>query len=249
MHSKILGIIGGMGPEATVDLMTKIIRATPAKKEQDHIRILVDNNPHIPCRVEAIMRKGESPGPIMAEMAVNLEKWGADFIVIACNTAHYYLPDVINSVKIPVLNMIEETVEKLKENGIKNAVLLTTVAVLQTKLYEKALDNSGVNLIIPSPIYQEKVAKIIAAVKSGNLIETKRDVDEIIDYCTKKGAEAIILGCTELPMAFNKICKSNIAIYDPTKIIAEAIVKRALYTMDLSAGKLNIADGKTEHAF
>lgn len=227
MQSKTVGIVGGMGPEATVDLMTKIIRATPAQKEQEHIRILVDNNPHIPCRIEAIMRNGESPGPIMAEMAANLEKWGADFIVIACNTAHYYLPNVIDAVKIPVLNMVEETVKELKQDGIKNVVLLATLAVLQTKLYEKALEHSGINLILPSETYQEKVLKIIAAVKAGNFAQTTGYVDEILEYCAEKGAEAIILGCTELPMAFYKTCESNIAIYDPTTIIAQAIVNKA----------------------
>lgn len=227
MYSKTVGIIGGMGPEATVDLMAKIIRATPAKKEQEHIRVLVDNNPHIPCRVEAIMRNGESPTPTMVEMAVNLEKWGADFLVVACNTAHYYLPDIIRTVKIPVLNMIEETVEKLKEDRVKNVILLATIAVLHTKLYEKALNKAGINLLLPSPIYQEKVASVIAAVKLGNLTEASKSIDEIIEYCGEQDVDAIILGCTELSVAFNNIKESAIAFYDPTEIIAQSIVKKA----------------------
>ena len=85
------GIIGGMGPEATVDLMQRIIANTSAIDDVDHIRCIVDNNPKIPSRIKAILEQGgENPGPSMAEMARRLEKWGADFLVIPCNTAHYY---------------------------------------------------------------------------------------------------------------------------------------------------------------
>src|SRR5690554_5524519 len=153
MTTKVVGIIGGMGPEATVDLMTKIIRATPAKIDQEHIRTLVDNNPRVPSRVEAIMQDCPSPGPVMAEMAKNLEKWGADFLAIPCNTAHYYYPDVVEAVEIPVINMIEETLKVLKKDNVQNVALLATTATLATKLYEKKAQVEGINLILPSPEY------------------------------------------------------------------------------------------------
>ncbi|MEL7564433.1 MAG: amino acid racemase [Dehalobacterium sp.] len=227
MRNKVVGIIGGMGPSATVDLMTKIIRATPAKKDQEHIRMLVDNNPHIPPRVEAIMEHGESPGPVMAEMASNLEKWGADFIVIACSTAHFYLQDVLNSVKIPVLNMIEETIEVLKKDGVKNTVLLATIATLKTKLYEKVLNKAGINLLLPEKHYQEKVLQIIKEVKTGHFTEARAFGEEILKHSLEQGAEAIILGCTELPVIFDEIKDSPLKLYDPTEIMAQVIVKRA----------------------
>ncbi|GAH53208.1 unnamed protein product, partial [marine sediment metagenome] len=109
MPEKIIGILGGMGPEATVDLFHKIIKFTPAKKDQDHFRIIIDNNPKIPDRTAAILGKGEDPLPALQETARNLEKAGVDFIIIPCNTAHYFLPQIQKSVNIPVLNMIEET--------------------------------------------------------------------------------------------------------------------------------------------
>ena len=97
-----------MGPEATVDLMQRIIRLTPALDDADHIRCIVDNNPKVPSRIKAIIEgDGEDPGPCMADMGRRLESWGADFLVIACNTAHYYYGAVQKAVNIPVINLIE----------------------------------------------------------------------------------------------------------------------------------------------
>lgn len=228
MGDKIVGIIGGMGPEATVDLLTKIIRATPAKRDQEHIRTLVDNNPRIPSRVEAILGYGPSPGPVMAEMAKNLEKSGAHFLAIPCNTAHYYLSDVKEAVQIPVLDMIEETVKVLKADNIQNVALLATTATIATKLYENKLTEAGINFILPAPEYQEIVMETIFAVKSGDLEGIQKYTDEIINHCLELGAQAVILGCTELPIAYKNKEKYKITFYDPTEILARAIVRDAL---------------------
>src|SRR5690606_12563971 len=99
MRDKIVGIIGGMGPEARVDLMRRIINATPVEDDADHIRMLVDNNPKVPARIKAISDgTGESPAPCLIEMAQGLERQGADFLVIPCNTAHHYYEEVASSV-------------------------------------------------------------------------------------------------------------------------------------------------------
>ena len=90
MKEKVIGVLGGMGPEATIDLFQKIVKLTPAKKDQEHIRIIIDNNPKIPDRTKAILYNGENPLPELVKTAQNLERAGADFIIIACNTAHYY---------------------------------------------------------------------------------------------------------------------------------------------------------------
>src|SRR5210317_1086324 len=107
-QEKTVGILGGMGPEATVDLMRRIIRLTPALDDADHIRCIVDNNPKVPSRIKAIIEgDGEDPGPCMADMGRRLESWGADFLVIACNTAHFYYGAVQQAVNIPVVNLID----------------------------------------------------------------------------------------------------------------------------------------------
>ena len=109
---KTVGILGGMGPEATVDLMQRVIDATPAIDDVDHIRMLVDNNPKVPSRIKALIDvTGKSPAPCMIDMARGLEKQGADFLVIPCNTAHHYYSDVAAAVDIPVINLIELTAD------------------------------------------------------------------------------------------------------------------------------------------
>jgi aspartate racemase len=120
MEEKIVGIIGGMGPEATVDLMKRVIRATPAADDIDHIRMVVDNNPKVPSRIKALVeRTGESPVPCMAEMARRLTAWGVDFLAIPCNTAHYYYDQVRAAVTIPVLNMVDRTTARVIDENPK----------------------------------------------------------------------------------------------------------------------------------
>ena len=102
---KIIGIIGGMGPEATIDLVQKIVDHTPAKKDQDHIHIIVDNNPKIPDRTSAIFNGGEDPTTYLINSANLLTRAGVDFIIIACNTAHYFLPKIKEEMDMPFLDM------------------------------------------------------------------------------------------------------------------------------------------------
>ncbi len=106
MAEKVVGILGGMGPEATADFFAKVIALTPAKRDQDHLRIIINNNPKIPDRTEAILAKDEALFPILVETAKSLERAGVDFIVIPCNTVHYFYEDLVREVSIPILHMI-----------------------------------------------------------------------------------------------------------------------------------------------
>lgn len=227
MARKIIGIIGGMGPEATVDLMYKIIKATPAKTDQEHLRMLVDNNPQIPSRVEAVLNNAQNPGPVMAESGKKLEQGGADFLIIPCNTAHYFLKYVLEAVTIPVVSIIDETVKTIIESGIKDVAILATTATLKTKLYENKLKEAGINVIFPSDQYQETVMKIINHVKAGEAEEAKKHNKAIIDHIVEKGAKAAILGCTELPIGIEQ-SKFDFTFFDPTNILARAAVREAL---------------------
>ena len=154
MKEKTVGIIGGLGPEATVDLMRRVIQATPAGDDQDHIRMIVDCNPKVPSRMKAILEgTGENPAPYLVTMAKDLAAWGADFLVIACNTAHLYFDRIQEAVPIPVLNMIDLTVDHVvTENpAIRKAGLLASWTVIRPGLYEAAFEKRGVALLHPSP--------------------------------------------------------------------------------------------------
>ena len=149
INKKTIGIIGGMGPEATADLFNKIINLTPAEKDSDHIHILIDNNPMIPSRINAILYGGESPIPELTRMAKSLEKSGADFLIMPCNTASYYIDDIRKSVNIPVISIIEETSKYIinKYANIKTIGLLGTEMTVRLGLYQKELINNKINVV------------------------------------------------------------------------------------------------------
>ena len=123
---KTIGILGGMGPASTVDLMNRIISMTDAQSDQEHIPMVVDVNTNIPDRTAAILKRGESPVPEMTASARRLEAAGADFIIIACHAAHYFVPEIKDSISIPILEMPEETAKLLKLKGVDKAAVLAT---------------------------------------------------------------------------------------------------------------------------
>ncbi len=229
MPEKIIGILGGMGPEATIDLFYKIIKFTPAQKDQDHLRIIIDNNPKIPDRTAAILGKGEDPLPALQETAQNLEKAGADFIVIPCNTAHYFLSSIQESVNIPVLNMIEETAKETKKRipQIKKVGLLASIGVYKSEIYHQHFKKFNIEVISPEEKDRGKVMKVIYTVKAGDLSEeVKKNILKITQKLIDKGAEAVIAGCTEIPL----ILKEEDILFpliDPTQVLAKIAVQKA----------------------
>jgi aspartate racemase len=229
MPEKIIGILGGMGPEATIDLFYKIIKFTPAEKDQDHLRIIIDNNPKIPDRTTAILGKGEDPLPALQETARNLEKAGADFIIIPCNTAHRFLPSIQESVKIPILNMIEETAKETQKKipSIKKVGLLASIGTYKTEIYHQQFKKFNIEVISPEEKDKEEVMKAIYAVKAGDLSnEVKGNILKIAQKLIDKGAEVIIAGCTEIPLIL-KEGDVPVPTIDPTQVLAEAAVQKA----------------------
>ena len=194
MPRKTVGIIGGMGPEATVDFMAKVIKKTPAQIDQQHLHMLVDNNPQIPNRLDAILNNGQTPGPILAQIALQLEKWGADILAMPCNTAHYYFSEVERAVQIPVLSIIDETIKVLKEKNVNSVGLLASAGTLKTRLYHNKLEAANIKVVIPSEAYQEKVTQSIYALKRGDYLKARMFNQELVDHIVGKNAEAVILG-------------------------------------------------------
>ncbi|CEP66104.1 Aspartate racemase [Moorella glycerini] len=227
MAGKILGIIGGMGPEATVDFMDKIIKTTPAGDDCDHIRMLVDNNPQIPSRVQAILGSGESPAPVLVQMARNLEKWGADFLAIPCNTAHLYYSDIKNAVKIPVLNMVKSARKRILSElpDIKKIGLLASTAVVVTRLYHDVFKEDNIELITPDEKQQQMVMAIIFAVKANQWTNKQlQDLQKLINELIARGAEAILFACTELSVIAKGIQDFGVPAFDAAQILAEEVV-------------------------
>ncbi len=224
-----VGILGGMGPEATVDLMQRIITATPADDDADHIRMLVDNDPKVPSRIKALIEKtGESPGPYMAKMAQGLVKGGADFLVIPCNTAHKFYPDVAEAVSVPVVNLLELAATTINHHfpDIKKVGLLASTAVQMTELYVPAFARYETTPIFPSADMQEKVMTLIKAVKAKNQTpEMIDDLNQAADDLRQQGAGCLLIACTELSV-ISTVLKTELPVFDAAQILAEHVVEK-----------------------
>lgn len=225
---KIVGILGGMGPEATVDLMQRIIRLTPALDDADHIRCIVDSNPKVPSRIKAIIEGGgEDPGPCMADMGRRLESWGADFLVIACNTAHHYYDAVQQAVDIPVINLIGLVTRHVKGHfpDQDRVGILASPAVAMTGLYAQRFKPMGIEDVWPDPDHQERLLGIIKAVKQGDTGERVRaDYAGVCENLKQRGASLAIIACTELSALGGTL---PIDCVDAAEVLANEIVQVA----------------------
>jgi len=232
-RERMIGILGGMGPEATLDLYRHIINLTPADKDQDHIRVLIYSNPKIPDRTKAIAECGESPLPDLTESAKLLEKGGAGIIAMPCNAAHYFLPQMRQEVSIPILDMIGETCRKLRTTFpyAGTVGLIAAIGTVQSGVYHKPLCRMGIDVLVPTDADQCRIQSAIGQVKAGDQNRLARDTFQSIGTrLVEAGAKAVILGCTEVPLAFepNEV---NYPSLNSTKILAEAAVDWALSGM------------------
>jgi aspartate racemase len=222
---KIVGILGGMGPEATVDLMQRIIRLTPALDDADHIRCIVDNNPKVPSRIRAIIEGGgEDPGPCMADMGQRLASWGADFLVIACNTAHYYHGAVQQAVDIPVINLIDLVTNHVKDNFPEQdkVGILASPAVAMTGLYTERFKTLGMTDIWPDADHQACLLGVIKEIKKGNTGPGVRaDYVAVCENLRQQGAQLAIVACTELSALDETL---PVDFLDAAEILAREIV-------------------------
>lgn len=225
---KTIGILGGMGPLATYDLGMKILDNTRAECDQDHIPVLIDSNTRIADRTEAILHGGADPLPEMILSAKRLEAAGADFLIIPCNTAHYFYDGVSECVSIPVLHMPRETAGRLREAAVRRAGILATDGTCQSGIYDSILREEGIEPIYPSEECQRTIMSLIYDyVKAGNMDFSELDIDGAVDELKQKGAEALVLACTELPMAFDIIGDTGLPVIDPTEVLAQAAVVSA----------------------
>lgn len=221
---KTIGILGGMGPMATVDLFKKIVDYTAAIKDSEHIHVYIDNNTDIPDRTDAILYGGKDPLPEMIGSAIRLECMGADFLLIPCNTAHYFYDKICAMVHIPILNMLEETAREVKRQKITCVGLLATDGTIVSGVYDKIFKKYDINVLHPSSSGQKSVMDVIyKGVKAGKVDLDLSGFYNALEELKQNGAQTMILGCTELPIAFQmyNIQYENI---DPTAVLARSAI-------------------------
>lgn len=198
---KTVGVLGGLGPEATVDFMAKVIAATPADSDQDHIHMLVDHNPTVPNRHDAIAGTTPSVGPRLAAMAKGLQDSGADFLVMVCNTAHAYSDDIRAAVSIPFVSIVDVTVEALAQQNAKQIGLMAARGCLDAGLYQAALKNAGYEIILWSDSELEEFMSLVYRIKAGERSEEiSSGISRLAASLVFNGAEVLLAGCTEIPL-------------------------------------------------
>ena len=193
--SLVLGVLGGMGPAATLDFLAKLQALTPAERDQDHIRTLVDINPQVPDRNDPVNR----PGPVLAEMAGALRGAGADVLAIACNTAHAYADVITRSSGLPLIDMIGTASAAARDSGARRAGVLGAREAL--KLYREYLAAQGMGMVTLEPERQEEFMSLLYRIKGGERgPDVRSGMAALTADLAAGGAEAIIAGCTEVPL-------------------------------------------------
>lgn len=217
---RIVGIIGGMGPEATVDLMRRVIAKTPAKDDQDHIHLLVESNPKIPSRIAHLIEEsGPDPTPELVRIAENLEKAGADALAMPCNTAHAYATAIRRAVSIPFIDMIAITVAEVAQELPARVGLLASSAVLKTKIFEDAFAAEGIKTVPPKD--QAAVMRLIKGVKQGATGDAERRTLSLLAKDLAGEVDALVVACSELSVIADHIVAP---FTDSVEVLANHIV-------------------------
>lgn len=221
-QKRVIGILGGMGPEATVDLFKKIIKATPAEKDQEHLRIIIVNDPQVPERTDAILYGGTSPVPKLKEDLTILKQAGAEFAVMPCNTAHYFIKELRAAKILPVIDMIDETINFIREKypSVRRMGLLATDGTIQSQIYHHRAESKGLEIINPGTEDQNTMRfAIFNYIKKGKLEPARPLLLKIVSTLVEMGAELVIAGCTEIPLVLFE-GDIDVPLVDPTWVLA-----------------------------
>lgn len=233
---KTIGILGGMGPEVTAYFYEQIVKQTKAETDQEHIKVFIYSNPKIPPRTDAILGKGPSPTPLLVEGFQRLRDAGADFMVMPCVTAHYFYPEVKDQVGIPFVSLLDEAVRWAKDEvpELKKAGLVASTGTLESKLFHDVFGKSGIEIIHPEEDEQNQVMEAIFSQKgikagftSGFPKETLVNIAKVL---VARGADAIIAGCTEVPLVLKEL-DIPVHLIEPLRIAARACIIKAGYEL------------------
>ncbi|NNE60829.1 MAG: amino acid racemase [Woeseia sp.] len=225
-----------MGPDATVDFLAKVISLTPAERDQDHIRMLIDHDPKIPSRQNISVADDARVREMLAAMAERLEAGGADFLVMVCNTAHGWLDRARQRVAIPFVSIIDETVRviSVRYPDANNIGILATPACLDTELYQQALERAGLAALPIEDPGRDELMTLIDKVKAGDQSKAVSSaMATIARSLVERGAEAIIAGCTEIPLVLQQ-AQLTVPLINSTDELARRTVELALGDAPLS---------------
>ena len=225
MSTRMLGVIGGMGPQASASFYDLIIENTDAQKDQDHIDLILYSHASIPDRTESILKNDTDELLDMLKNDIQkLSEFGADYVVLTCNTSHLFIDELQCFANVPIISMIDSTVQYLNEKNILKVGLMATDGTIQKRIYSRKLEEAGIETITPHGIMQKNVMHIIyEEVKKGNPVDDLL-FNQVSEELRTQGAEAIVLGCTELSY-YGEQKKLDDFFVDPQRILARKCIE------------------------
>lgn len=231
MRKKTLGIVGGVGPLATMFIGEMIVRRTKASIDQEHVNSIITNNTSIPDRTAFIMGKSQdNPVPVMISDINRLTSIGAEIIIIPCNTAHTFYDEIQHGSNVQVIHMIRETMKRSAAEGASKVGVLATTGTVTSKVYQHAAAEYGLESVLPNQETQDKVMSIIYEnVKAGKAAD-KVKWNEIVTYMENQGCDRIVLGCTELSIVKKEMALPDYYL-DSLTVLAETAILSCGYEL------------------
>lgn len=234
--SRTVGVLGGMGPAATIDFMAEVLKLTGAGEEQDNVRLIVDSNPTLPNRHAAISGTGPSPGPALAEMARGLARAGADFLVMPCNTAHAFTADIVAATPLPFVDMIAAVADVVARDcpQARRIGVLAAAGCLDARLYETALARTGREAVVPTGALRERFMALVYRIKAGDVgPEVRGAMADVAQALVGEGAEALVAGCTEVPLVMGG-GEVSAPLISSTEVLARRTIDLAFQSADVA---------------
>jgi aspartate racemase len=226
----VVGVIGGVGPAATVCFLDKVVRLTAAARDQDHVDLVVLQHSTVPDRTAFILgASDEDPGPVMAADARTLSAAGVAFIVVPCNTAHYFTAEVEEAASVPVLSIVDETLDEVVAGSdVRTVGLLATSGTIAAGVYQRAAAERGIDVVVPDEDGQDVVMRIIYEQVKAGLPADVAALGAVADTLVARGAQRVIFGCTELSVVADEADLLADARYvDSLDVLARRTVVRS----------------------
>ena len=224
-----VGVIGGLGPKATLDFYAKLLERTVATRDQEHLQVIINSNPKVPNRQSSLNGTGPSCAPHLIDSAQALKRAGADFLVMVCNTAHAYEDDIKRATNLPFISIIEESVKAClyKNPSLKKVGLLATDGCLNANLYQRGFAEHGVECIVPNTFDQAKLMDLIFRIKANDQdLAIELEMEHLAQSLIHEGAEIILAACTEVPL----VLKENFItapLISSTDVLVDSVISYA----------------------
>jgi aspartate racemase len=224
---KRLGIFGGMGPAASAEFVTRLVAQTPATCDQEHIPFVLWNNPQVPDRSTSLRNEDDRPLPFLLQGVQVLKAVGCDLIVIPCNTAHFWYDEMVK-LKVPIVHIVDSVADALRDAGVENGTIgiMGTQATVELGLYQYKLNKGGWDCIVPSKEEMDTLVQpAIDMVKGGKTTESQPIIMKVVHSLIERGARAVVLGCTELPLAIKISSENGVPLINSIDSLVKSAIK------------------------